>query len=394
MRIVVAGAGIGGLAAAGLLRRAGHEVILLERSTAFGEIGAGIQIAPNASRVIAALGLADELAHIGTTAERAVYRRWEDDGEIMSTPIGNAHVERYGHPYYNVYRPDLIDLLATGLDGVDVRFGCEVIGAGNTADGAVVELASGEVLDGDAVVAADGIKSAVRTSVFGEMPGRFSGWVAYRAMVPRERVADLPIEITNRLGPGRHLVSYFVGRDQRLLNLVCVVPEASWDVESWSEPGDLSDLRAFFADWSPGCLAILDQVEEPVYRWALYDREPLGRWTDGRITLLGDACHPMVPFMAQGACMAIEDGAVLARCLDHDASIDDALLRYERVRLPRAAKLQNASWRNCTTFHLPDGREQRSRDDFYRSLSGVGSDALAAFDDVQGYDALHASIDR
>lgn len=393
MRVVLVGAGIGGLTAAGLLRQAGHEVVLVEKASEFGQVGAGIQIAPNASRVIAALGLADELASVGTTADRIVYRRWADDSELMTIPVGDAHLERYGHPYYNVYRPDLIDVLTKALDGVELRLGAEVVGAETMADGAAVELASGDAIEGDAVIAADGIGSGIRTALFGQVPGRFSGWIAYRALVPRERVEGMAIEITNRLGPDRHLVSYFVGRDQRFLNLVCVVPEESWDVESWSEPGRLSDLRAAFADWSSPCQAVLDEIEEPVFRWALYDREPLERWTSGRITLLGDACHPMVPFMAQGACMAIEDGAVLTRCLDRDATVDEALQRYEWVRRPRATKLQNASWRNCTTFHLPDGPEQEASDRVYGSRSGAGSEALAALDKIQGYDAINTSIE-
>ncbi len=398
MRVIVVGAGIGGLTAAGLLARAGHETVLVEKARAFGEVGAGIQIAPNASRVLASLGLGEPLAAVGTTAERVVYRRWRDDAEILASPIGDAHLERYGHPYFNVYRPDLIEVLRQGLTHperpVEVRLGAEVLDVATTADGATVAPADGEVLAADVIVGADGIKSAVRTALFGAMPGRFSGWLAYRALVPRDRVPDWPIEITNRLGPDRHLVSYFVGRDQRYLNLVCVVPEPSWDLESWTEPGELADLRDHFADWSPAVQAILDEVVEPVHRWALYDREPLDAWTRGRVTLLGDACHPMVPFMAQGACMAIEDAAVLTRCLDDGPTPGAAIARYERARLPRTADLQRRSWRNCTVFHLPDGPEQRARDARMGERSGSGAEALAAFDDVQGYDALSVPLPR
>ena len=386
--MVIVGAGIGGLTAAGLLRRAGHEVELIERSAQFGDVGAGIQIAPNASRIIAATGLGDELATVGTVPERLVFRRWQDDSVLMATPAGRAHLQRYGHPYYNVFRPDLIEVLAKGIGGATVRMDAEVVSARNAPNGAVVKLATGEEVEGDLVVGADGIRSAVRAAVFGELPGRFSGWVAYRALVPRQRAPSLAVETTNRLGPGRHLVSYFVGRGQRYLNLVCVVPEPSWDIESWTEPGSLDDLRRFFSDWAPATQAILDAVQEPVYRWALFDRQPLARWTDERVTLLGDACHPMVPFLAQGAGMAIEDGAVLARCLEREPAVEDALRRYEQVRLPRTARLQAGSWKNCTVYHLPDGPEQRARDRSYQAASGSGAEALAAFDRVQGYDAL------
>ena len=390
--MVIVGAGIGGLIAAGLLRRAGLEVVLIEQAAQLGEVGAGIQVAPNASRIIAAVGLEDELAAVGTVPERLVFRRWQDDSVLMATPVGRAYLQRYGHPYYNVYRPDLIEVLARGIDGVTVHMGTEVASAQNVQNGAVARLASGDEIEGDVVVGADGIRSAVRTAVFGDLPGRFSGWVAYRALVPRQRVPSMAVETTNRLGPGRHLVSYFVGRGQRYLNLVCVVPERSWDIESWTEPGSLDDLRRFFSDWAPATQAILDAVEEPVYRWALFDREPLAQWTQGRITLLGDACHPMVPFLAQGAGMAIEDGAVLARCLEREPAVEDALRRYEQVRLPRTTRLQAGSWKNCTVYHLPDGLEQRARDRSYQAVSGSGTEALAAFDRVQGYDALTVDL--
>ena len=197
-----------------------------------------------------------------------------------------------------------------------MRFGVPVLGVRTSESGATLELADGSVAGADVVVGADGIHSAVRTNRFGPEPTRFSGWVAYRALVAREAVAHLRLEVTIRVGPGRHLVSYFVGQDQRYYNFVCVVPEATWDVESWTEPGSPEDLRAQFEGWAPDVAAVLDHVVEPVYKWALRDREPLKAWSDGRVTLLGDACHPILPFMAQGACQAIEDAAVLARCLD------------------------------------------------------------------------------
>jgi salicylate hydroxylase len=275
-------------------------------------------------------------------------------------------------------------VLATGIDGVRVRFGAEVVGVRD--DG--LELAGGETVAADVVVGADGIHSAVRTALFGPLPARFSGLAAYRALIPGDAVADLAVEVTNRMGPGRHLVSYFVGRGRRYYNLVCVVPEPTWDVESWTEPGSLDDLRDRFAGWSSGVDRLLDLVVEPVYRWALHDRQPLDAWSRGAATLLGDACHPMLPFMAQGACQAIEDAVVLTRCLD-DAGDDvaAALRRYEAVRLPRSARLQRLSWRNATTYHLPDGDDQRARD---ARLAATADPA--ASDWLHGYDALTADL--
>lgn len=397
MRVVIVGAGIGGLTAAALLHQRGHNVELLEKASAFGEVGAGIQISPNGARVLAEIGLAERLREIGTTPEAVCYRRWEDDSVLMTRPLGAGPARLWGFPYYNVFRPDLITILAEAVKDVPARFGCEVISADNLADGsgAEVALADDTTVTADVVIGADGIHSSVRTSLFGEQQSRFSGWLAYRALVPRTKVPDEPIRIGNRLGPGAHLVSYFVGENQRHFNLVCVVPEADWDVESWHEPGELSELRRHFADWSPDLNAILDHIEEPIFRWALHDREPLDQWSVGRLSLLGDACHPMVPFMAQGACQSIEDGAVLARCLDEVGpvrSVAQALRSYEATRRPRTADLQRRSFANATTFHLSDGPDQLARDaSFDRASASVGN-GLEAMDWLYGYDALAAPL--
>ena len=399
MRVVIVGAGIGGLTAAALLHRRGHQVQLLERASGFGEVGAGLQLSPNGARVLAELGLADTLADVGTTPTRVVFRRWQDDSVLLSRPMGAAAVERFGHPYYNVYRPDLIALLAQAASDVPVRFRTIVTNVRNTDDGSAVtvDCSDGTQLSADVVIGADGIHSRVRESLSGPQRTRFSGWIAYRALVPRAEVPHLPVETTNRVGPGSHVVSYFVGREQRHFNLVYIVPEADWDVESWNEPGDLGELRAHFTEWSPQLNAILDHVSEPIFRWALHDREPLERWSVGGISLMGDACHPMVPFMAQGACQAIEDAAVLARCLDavdptDRSRIVSALIDYEATRKPRTSQMQRGSFDNATTFHFPDGPEQQQRDEFFAAVSARDDSGLQAFASLYGYDALTTPI--
>jgi salicylate hydroxylase len=170
--------------------------------------------------------------------------------------------------------------------------------------------------------------------------------------------------VRNWLGPHQHLVAYPVGRDARYINLVCVVPEPCWTTEAWNIPGSVTDLRRHFDGWNAELTTLLDAVEEPVFKWALYDREPLARWSTATTTLLGDACHPMLPFLAQGAAQAIEDAATLARCLsDTPADIPAALARYEAARRPHTAKIQRMSWDNNTFYHLPDGPQQRARDE-------------------------------
>jgi salicylate hydroxylase len=393
MKVAVAGAGIGGLALALGAARAGHEVVVCERAAAIGEVGAGIQVSPNAARILDRWGLRQQFERIAVHPSRIVIRRWSDDSELRSITLGEACAARFGHRYANVHRHDLVSLLAGAIGeqaGVTLRFGHAVAGVERGAEGrgAALLLSDGSAVEADVVVGADGIHSAVRSMLFGATPSRFSGAVAYRALVPRERVAHLPVEVTNRLGPDRHVVTYLVGPGGRWLNLVCVVPEASWDLESWTEQGSVDALRAEFEGWSSELAAVLEQVEAPVHRWALHDRPPLERWSDGAATLLGDACHPMLPFMAQGACQAIEDAAVLVACLGelpaapaHDA-VAAALRRYEGARLARTATVQRLSWHNRVLYHLPDGDEQADRDRAYRS----GGDDLAAFDWLYGHD--------
>ena len=382
MHIAIVGAGIGGLAAAALLSRDGHRVTVVEAARELGEVGAGIQMSPNGVRVLHRLGLGSSAREIGCTPDRIVIRRWQDDAELMTMPMGPLAVERWGEPYYSMYRPDVIDILASRCEQVDLRLGSRIVSVDVHTPS--VTLHDGETITADVVVGADGIHSTVRTSAFGPQPTRFSGFVAYRALVPRADVEDLPVEVTNRVGPDAHIVSYFVGRDRRFLNLVCIYEDTTWDIESWNEPGDPDDLRLRFADWSPAVRRILERVREPVFRWALHDREPLPRWSRGATTLLGDACHPMVPFMAQGACQALEDAAALADAFSRHADPRSAIADYEARRRPRTADIQGRSFANATTYHLRDGEQQEQRDSAYRAASRRGADGLSAFDWLYG----------
>ena len=382
MYIAIVGAGIGGLAAAALLSRDGHRVTVVEAARELGEVGAGIQMSPNGVRVLHRLGLGSSAREIGCTPDRIVIRRWQDDAELMTMPMGPLAVERWGEPYYSMYRPDVIDILASRCEQVDLRLGSRIVSVDVHTPS--VTLHDGETITADVVVGADGIHSTVRTSAFGPQPTRFSGFVAYRALVPRADVEDLPVEVTNRVGPDAHIVSYFVGRDRRFLNLVCIYEDTTWDIESWNEPGDPDDLRLRFADWSPAVRRILERVREPVFRWALHDREPLPRWSRGATTLLGDACHPMVPFMAQGACQALEDAAALADAFSRHADPRSAIGDYEARRRPRTADIQGRSFANATTYHLRDGEQQEQRDSAYRAASRRGADGLSAFDWLYG----------
>lgn len=393
MKVAIAGGGIGGLAAALCLADRGHDVAIFERSGAPAEVGAGIQISPNASRVIDALGLWGAFSSIATFPERIVLRRWSDDAVLRTSELGDDFRAQFGFDYANVHRADIAAMFAEALasrHGIHVSYARPVIDVdpGDDRLPCAVRFADGTKVDAEVIVGADGIHSAVRSCILGEQPARFSGAVAYRALIPRSALSSSSIEVTNRLGPDAHVVTYVIGRDDHLLNLVCVVPEKEWRTESWTEVGDPAILRSLFANWSPHVRSILDAVPETIHRWALHDREPLTQWGTARVTLLGDACHPMLPFMAQGACQAIEDAWVLAREIDaasKDGDVVGALRRYELARQGRTARVQNQSLRNRDVYHLPDGPEQVRRDESLSRRSGgfANLDWLYGFDPVR-----------
>ena len=373
MRVVVVGAGIGGMTAALALARTGHDVQVLERAPGVSPLGAGLQVSANARRVLVDLGLAESFATIVTEPSRIVIRRWQDDSVIGAAPLTGVHDTRFGHAFANVSRNDLAGILvdaASAMPNISVRFGVAVSGVNQSGPRPVVECGDSSY-EADVVIGADGIHSVVRSVVAGADAPRFSGWAAFRAQVPRDRVEHLPVETTNRVGPGAHVVSYFIGKGQSHFNLVFITQESEWMGESWTEQTSLASLRDAFVGWSPQLQEIIDAVEEPVYKWALYDREPLATWCNGSVALLGDSAHPMLPFMAQGACQAIEDAAVLARCLDgvepDQHAISRALATYQSTRMERATRVQTGSYMNRIVFHYPDGEEQAARDAMFGS---------------------------
>jgi len=389
MKIAIIGGGIGGLTAALALSQNPHDITVFERSAGIREIGAGVQISPNAGRLLHSLGLGVAYSEISVNPHRVVLRRWEDDSIIRATDLDESFISQHQVPLANVARNELVEIIGDAVaarTNVTMKFSTHVVTVEPGESSSVVLFSDGSSQSFDIVIGADGIHSVVRPCVGGIDKPRFSGSAAYRALVPRSAVEDLPIDVTNRMGPDRHVVSYFIGRNRSHLNLVCISPEDSWESESWTEQGTMEDLYSRFEGWSPDFLSLLGRVEEPVFRWALYDREPLEQWGIGTTTLLGDACHPMLPFMAQGSCQAIEDAVVLARCLS-DVSTSDAvsaLRRYEDVRQGRTAQVQTSAVMNKDLFHMVDGQEQRDRD-LILSISPPG---MSILDWVYEYDAL------
>jgi salicylate hydroxylase len=387
LSIAIVGGGIGGLAAALSLLRAGFDVHVYEQARALGEVGAGIQISPNAARILVRLGLADELEQRGVRPAAWHQRRWDNGATLLRTPLAGAVEAAFGAPHYQSHRADLLAMLARALPPERLHVGHRFTALVDHGDRVEVQFENGARTVADMLVGADGIHSAVRRALFGPAEPRFTGCAAYRGLVPAEHLRHLNLEMTAQvwMGPGQHFVHYFVA-SKRFVNFVAIIEQDSWQRESWTDRGDIADALAAFASWHPQVRAIIGAVGE-TFIWGLFDRAPLPRWSLGRATLLGDACHPMLPFMAQGAAQAIEDGAALAACLAGAGGRDipRALQRYEALRLPRTARIQAMSADNKTRFHLPDGPQQQERD---RRMASGGTDwSASAIAWVYGHDA-------
>lgn len=388
MHVVLAGGGIGGMAAATALARRGVEVTVVERSAAPGELGAGLQLSPNATRVLFGFGLERQLRAIGFAPEAAEVRDHRTARGLLRVPLGAAAEHRWGAPYLQVHRADLHALLldAATAGGAQVRWGAAVLGFDQDYLGVSVRLGA-EVVRADVLVGCDGIRSGVAAALFGEAPARFTGQSAWRALVPGDR---LPAGLAPPLamvwtGRGRHFVHYPI-RSGRLVNLVGVVPRTGRTDESWTEAGDPAALQADFAGW-PSPVAELVAAADRVWRFALHDRPPRPRWSVGRISLLGDAAHPATPFLAQGAAMAIEDAEALARRLSTEGDAPSALRAYERERRPRTARVQAWSRRNQHLFHLPTVAAEAAFG-AARALDRIAGEAgTARLDWLYGYDA-------
>ena len=384
--VAIVGGGIGGLAAALSLLEAGVDAHVFEQAPALAEVGAGIQISPNGTRLLDRLGLREALARTGVRPVAFHQRRWDDGRTIQRSPLGETVEREFGAPYFHFHRADLLAALAGALPLERLHLGHRLAGFTDHGDRVELRFANGERAEAGALIGADGIHSTVRAGLFGPERPRFTGCVAYRGLVPAERLAHLGLEIAANswLGPGGHFVHYFVAGG-RLVNFVAIMERDIWTRESWTDRGEVADALAAFAGWHPLVRAIIGAVDE-TFIWALFDRAPLARWSVGRVTLLGDACHAMLPFMAQGAVQAIEDGATLAACLRERGAGDvaPALQWYEALRLPRATRLQEMSRANKTRFHLPDGPEQQARD---AQLARSGDRSVPAIGWLYGHDA-------
>jgi salicylate hydroxylase len=388
MKIAIIGGGIGGLSAALHLLHAGFDVHVYEQSSAIGEIGAGIQISPNASRLLIRLGLKPALDKVGVRPQAVHQRRWDDGRTLQRAPVGTEVETTFGAPYYHFHRGDLAELLGNAVPAERIHVGHRLVDLEDKRERVVLRFESGATAEADLVVGADGIHSRVRHLLFGAEKPRFTGCVAWRGLVPADRIRHLDIEVAshNWMGPDGHVVHYWVASG-RFMNVVCIAEHGTWTHESWTTRGEVADALARYEGWHPAVCELIAAFPE-TFIWALHDRLPLPRWSAGRVTLLGDACHPMLPFMAQGAAQSIEDGAALAALLQAmPDDVPEALRRYEEVRKPRATRLQEASAANRRRFHLPDGPEQQKRD---QAMATSGDRSIANIGWLYSHDAALA----
>jgi salicylate hydroxylase len=314
-------------------------------------------------------------------------RRWDDGRTLLRTPLAGAVEAEFGFPHYQMHRADVLNALVRALPAERLHVGHRLTALADHEEHVDATFENGTHISVDALVGADGIHSTVRHVLFGPEKPRFTGCVAYRGLVPADRLSLLDLEVTSQIwmGPGKHFVHYYV-QNRRLVNFVAVIEQDSWTRESWTDQGDIANAIAAHEGWHPQVRAILGAVEE-TFIWALFDRTPMARWSVGRVTLLGDGCHAMLPFMAQGAAQAIEDGATLAACMSEIGAqnVAEALRRYETLRLPRTSRVQRLSEANKTRFHLHDGAAQRARD--AEMARGTTDWSLKAIAWLYGYDA-------
>jgi salicylate hydroxylase/6-hydroxynicotinate 3-monooxygenase len=348
LNIAIIGAGMGGLAAAAALRTVGHDVTVYEQARQFTRLGAGIQIGCNAMHVLRGLGLENRLRADTFYPRSWNNRDWKSGEVLFDILFGREAEQAYGAPYLLAHRGDLHAALASAVPDEIVRLNHRLTGIDRTADGVRLTFDNGNVVTADAAIAADGVQSTVKTALFGDDAPNFTGRIAYRTVFPAELLkgAEL-LNCTKWWGEDRHVVMYPVKPDRSEIYFVTSQPEPGFKLESWSATGDVKVLREAFEAFHPEARAVINAAPS-VHKRPLVDRDPLDRWVDGKVALLGDACHPMTPYMAQGAAMAIEDGAILARCLDgcdHDG-IEAALARYEATRKARTSKMQVASRQN------------------------------------------------
>ena len=344
--IAIIGAGLGGLTAAGFLQRAGFPVTVYEQAEAFSRIGAGIILSANVMKVLRRLGIERDLIETGIKPHSYISRAWDTGETLYEIVFDNESEAHFGGPYLNVHRGDLHAVLERVVAPGTIAFNHRLVGLDERSDGVHLTFENGLRTDVAIVIGADGIRSKVREFLLGDEPPRFVGAVAQRAIFPTERLRGFKIpDCTKWWGRDRHILPYFMTSRRDEIYVIGVVPEAQWDSDAASLPSSRAEMLQSFADFHSDLRRVLEAADD-VSVWPIYDRERNDRWSGGRIVLLGDACHPMRPYMAGGGAMAIEDGAILSRCLSDIEDYAEAFRWYEATRVDRVSEVQRISIEN------------------------------------------------
>lgn len=391
MRVLIAGGGIGGLTTAIALRHQGIDALVLEQADVMAEIGAGIQIASNAAIVLRELGLETAIRAVGVKPLSYDYRDLRTGRMLYQAPLGDEAAGRYGAPMYNIHRADLVDILFNAVPSEAKRLGARCVAVSQDKDGVEVRLQSGEILRADALVGCDGIHSAVRQHLRGNEEKHFANILMWRSLIPAERLEGLGLEERGNywFGPGRTLVTYWV-RPKNLYSILASVPAHEVQRESWTESGDISEMLRSFDDAEPRARAMLEQCKS-AFITGMYYRDPIDSWTSGRITLLGDAAHPMVPFLAAGAGQSIEDAWTFARVLARrQDDVPGALLEYERRRLPRTTRIQSGARAAVKMMHETDSGRLRDRNGRWKGLARIDPLAETSWGLAWDYNVIKA----
>ena len=364
-KILIVGAGLGGLAAASCLMKAGYDVDIYEQAPALAEVGAGIQISANAMHVLRHIGIGEAISDLGVRPGAYVFRL-HDTGEVIQTfPLSEEHERQHGAPYVQLHRADLHELLAMRARAFKkdvVHLDRKAVGFVEHDDGVELNFSDGSSVRGDVLIGADGLKSMVALQIVGEIPATYTGDAAWRVIVPVERLPKPFLEqvMSVFMGPGGHAVCYYV-RGGALLNFVGIVETDEISEESWTMKFPWERLKADYRGWHSAIQTIIDSADrDQCFRWSLHNRPPVRNWSTRRATLLGDSAHATLPYLAQGAAMAIEDGAVLARALRQAPSIPEGLDLYQRNRVDRTARIVEQSTQNRRLFHLSSETEIRA----------------------------------
>lgn len=381
-RIAIVGGGLAGLAAANALARVGIDADVFEAAPALGEVGAAVNIAPNATRALEAIGLGEKVAAVGTSSP-GIYTRNMQTGEFLEFNDRVKTSARLGAPYYTFHRADLLDAFASGLDRRSIHLGHRLVGIEERSEGVVLAFANGTKVEAEFVIGADGVRSVVRQALYGDDNPSYTGQMVWRALLNGSDVPEEVLEPTGHIqwvGPGCHLLAYYI-RGKKLVNIVTQEDTDKWVEEGWSTRGDPDEMRLSFPNPEPRLKKLLSLVTE-CSKWGLFTRPLTQNWGRGRIQLIGDAAHAMLPNAGQGACQAFEDAYILARWLEACRDPVEAFANFRRIRIPRVHGVQRLSFSNARFKHMRDSAVQKES-----IASGKGS-VHGNSDWVWGYDPI------